>query len=78
MTDRILPYGRQTIDDDDVDAVAAVLRVRLPDHRAGRRRASRRPSPSSPGRRQAVVVSSGTAALHAAYAARASARATRS
>jgi perosamine synthetase len=66
MTDWI-PYGRQAIDDDDVDAVEAVLRSDYlttgPD--VARFEAAIAEFTGAP---EAVVVSSGTAALHTAYA----------
>ena len=66
MTDWI-PYGRQAIDDDDVDAVEAVLRSDYlttgPD--VARFEAALAEFTGAP---EAIVVSSGTAALHTAYA----------
>lgn len=65
---RILPYGRQTIEDDDIEAVVRALRSDFlttgPEVDAFERELA-----SRCGARHAVAVSSGTAALHAAYAA---------
>lgn len=65
---RILPYGRQTIEDDDVEAVVRALRSDFlttgPEVDAFERELAARC-----GARHAVAVSSGTAALHCAYAA---------
>jgi perosamine synthetase len=61
----LLPYGRQWVDEDDIDAVVAVLRSdwltcgpKIPDFE--------RAVADVVGAREAVAVSSGTAALHAA------------
>lgn len=68
MSDRTLPYGRQTIEDDDVEAVTRALRSDFlttgPEVDAFERELAARC-----GTRHAVVVANGTAALHAAYAA---------
>ncbi len=65
MTDRFLPYGRQVIDDDDVAAVAAVLRgdclTTGPTVEAFEKAFAARV-----GARFAVACSSGTAGLHLA------------
>jgi perosamine synthetase len=67
MTDRVLPYGRQTIEDDDVEAVVRVLRSDFlttgPEVTAFERELAERC-----GARHAVAIANGTAALHAAYA----------
>src|SRR5437660_6333148 len=62
---RVLPYGRQSIDDDDVAAVAEVLRgdwlttgPKVAEFEAA--------FAAFVGAREAVAVSNGTAALHAA------------
>lgn len=64
MSESFLPYGRQSIGDDDVAAVAAVLRSdwlttgpQVPEFE--------REFAAAVGAREAVAVSSGTAALHA-------------
>jgi UDP-4-amino-4,6-dideoxy-N-acetyl-beta-L-altrosamine transaminase len=63
-----LPYGRQTVDDDDVRAVVEALRS--PWITQGPRvEAFERALCEVTGARHAVAVSSGTAALHCAYAA---------
>ncbi|MGE0734855.1 MAG: UDP-4-amino-4,6-dideoxy-N-acetyl-beta-L-altrosamine transaminase [Alphaproteobacteria bacterium] len=66
--DAFLPYGRQTIEDDDIAAVAAVLRgdwlTTGPAVEAFERALAQRT-----GARHAVVCNSGTAALHLAMAA---------
>lgn len=66
--DRMLPYGRQTIEDDDVDAVVRVLRSEFlttgPEVERFEEAFAR-----AVGARHAVAVSSGTAALHVAAAA---------
>ena len=46
----MLPYGRQSIDRSDVEAVVAALTQRLADHRPAGRRSSRRTSRRSPAR----------------------------
>ena len=68
MADEILPYGRQWIDDDDVEAVVAALRgdylttgPRVADFEASLARAV--------GAEHAIAVANGTAALHTACAA---------
>jgi UDP-4-amino-4,6-dideoxy-N-acetyl-beta-L-altrosamine transaminase len=62
----VLPYGRQWIDQDDIDAVVAVLKgdwiTQGPSVAAFERAVA-----DAVGVRHAVAVSSGTAALHAAY-----------
>ena len=67
MTDRVLPYGRQTIEDDDIEAVVRVLRSDFlttgPEVVAFERELAERC-----GARHAVAIANGTAALHAAYA----------
>lgn len=61
-----IPYGRQTIDDDDVDAVVRVLRSEwLTTGPAVD--ALEEAFAAATGAREAIVVSSGTAALHALY-----------
>ena len=64
----MLPYGRQTIEDDDVAAVSAAMRAELlttgPEIDAFEAELA-----TACGARHAIVVSSGTAALHCAYAA---------
>src|SRR5262245_58317061 len=66
MTDPLLPYGKQSIDEDDVEAVARVLRgdwlTTGPAVEAFETALRERS-----GARYAVAVSSGTAALHTAY-----------
>jgi perosamine synthetase len=66
VTSAILPYGRQCIDDDDIEAVTRVLRSDYlttgPEVEAFEAELA-----SACGARYAVVVSSGTAALHCAY-----------
>lgn len=68
MSDRPIPYGRQSINDDDVEAVAAVLRgdwlTTGPSVTAFEEALSR-----IAGGLPAVSCTSGTAALHIAYAA---------
>jgi UDP-4-amino-4,6-dideoxy-N-acetyl-beta-L-altrosamine transaminase len=68
MPEEVIPYGHQWLDDDDIEAVVRVLRSdylttgpEVAGFEEGLRRATRA--------RHAVAVSSGTAALHAAYAA---------
>lgn len=68
MSDRPIPYGRQTIEDDDVEAVVRVLRSdflttgpEVPAFEQELAAACEAP--------HAVAVSNGTAALHCAYAA---------
>lgn len=68
MPDRFVPYGRQLIEDDDVEAVTQALRSdylttgpMVERFEAGLAAAA--------GVRHAVAVNSGTAALHAAYSA---------
>ena len=66
MSDRQLPYGRQWVDEEDVQAVGEVLRSDL--LTTGPRVAAfERKLAESSGARHAVAVSSGTAALHTAY-----------
>ena len=65
----MLPYGRQSIDEARRRGGHGGAARRLADHRPGRRRASSATSPATPARRRAVSVTSGTAALHVAYAA---------
>ena len=63
---KLLPYGRQSIDDADIDAVVAVLRsdwLTTGPNVAEFERAFA----SFTGAQEAVAVNSGTAALHAAY-----------
>jgi UDP-4-amino-4,6-dideoxy-N-acetyl-beta-L-altrosamine transaminase len=64
----VLPYGRQTVDDEDVAAVTRVLRSDYlttgPEVEAFEGELA-----AACGARHAVVVSNGTAALHCAYAA---------
>jgi UDP-4-amino-4,6-dideoxy-N-acetyl-beta-L-altrosamine transaminase len=68
MPDRQIPYGRQRLDDDDVDAVVQALRSDF--LTIGPRVAAfERDLERVTGAAHAVVLSSGTAALHAAYAA---------
>jgi perosamine synthetase len=66
--ERFLPYGRQSIDDDDVSAVVRVLQSDYlttgPETEAFERELA-----AACGASHAIVVSSGTAALHCAYAA---------
>jgi UDP-4-amino-4,6-dideoxy-N-acetyl-beta-L-altrosamine transaminase len=66
MTEPLLPYGRQWVDDDDVEAVARVLRgdwlTTGPAVEAFETALRGRS-----GAKHAVAVSSGTAALHTAY-----------
>lgn len=68
MAEPMLPYGRQTIDDDDVASVIRVLKADFlttgPEVDALEADLA-----SATGAAYAAVVSSGTAALHAAYAA---------
>jgi perosamine synthetase len=68
MSERWLPYGRQTIEEDDVAAVARVLRSDFlttgPEVEAFEKELA-----ASCGVKHAVAVANGTAALHAAYAA---------
>jgi perosamine synthetase len=65
VRDRLLSYGRQWIDDDDVAAVVAVLRSDM--LTTGPRVAEfERAFAAAVGAREAVAVSNGTAALHAA------------
>ena len=74
----LLPYGRQSVDEDDIAAVAAVLRSDwlTTGPTVGE---FERAFAEFTGTREAVAVSSGTAALHCAYPrARRSAPATRS
>jgi UDP-4-amino-4,6-dideoxy-N-acetyl-beta-L-altrosamine transaminase len=68
MPEPTIPYGRQWIDDDDIEAVARVLKSdylttgpAVPAFEEDLERVT--------GTRHAVAVNSGTAALHAAYAA---------
>ena len=67
-TQKILPYGRQTIDEDDIAAVVRVLKSDYlttgPEVAAFERELA-----EACGAKHAIVVSSGTAALHVAYAA---------
>jgi len=68
MPDPVIPYGHQSIDDDDIEAVARVLRS---DYltTGPAVAASEEDLQRATGARHAVVVNSGTAALHTAYAA---------
>jgi len=72
----LLPYGHQSIDESDIEAVAGVLRgdwlTTGPSVTAFEEDLARISGTSS-----AVSVTSGTAALHVAYAASGSAPATR-
>jgi len=68
MSDRPIPYGRQSIDEDDVAAVVEVLRSDFITT-GPRVDAFEADLKSVTGARNAVAVSSGTAALHVAYAA---------
>lgn len=68
MTERFLPYGRQTIEQDDIDAVAEALRSDFLTT-GPRVEAFERAAAEISGAREAVAVNSGTAALHVAYAA---------
>jgi len=63
-----IPYGRQTIEDDDVEAVVEALRAPLITQ-GPRIEAFERALCAATGAGHAVAVSSGTAALHLAYAA---------
>ncbi len=63
-----IPYGRQTVEDDDVAAVLEALRSPMITQ-GPRVEAFERALCEATGARHAVVVSSGTAALHVAYAA---------
>lgn len=67
-TPRTLPYGRQTIEDDDIEAVVRVLRGDFlttgPEVEAFERELAQ-----ACGARFAIAVANGTAALHCAYAA---------
>ena len=65
----MLPYGRQSISEDDVEAVAAVLRGDWLTTGPGGRRLRGAASPSWPAATAVVSCTSGTAALHIAYAA---------
>jgi len=74
----LLPYGRQSIDESDIEAVAAVLRgdwlttgpaVTAFEADLARISGAPRPAEVSTAPVQAVSVTSGTAALHVAYAA---------
>jgi perosamine synthetase len=68
VTAPFLPYGRQWVEDDDIDAVARVLRSDIlttgPEVEAFEAELA-----AAAGAAHAIVVSSGTAALHCAYAA---------
>ena len=68
MTEKLLPYGRQLIDDEDIAAVVRVLRSDFlttgPEVDAFERALAERS-----GARHAIAVANGTAALHCAYAA---------
>jgi UDP-4-amino-4,6-dideoxy-N-acetyl-beta-L-altrosamine transaminase len=68
VTEKVLPYGRQLIDDDDVAAVVRALRSDFlttgPEIDAFEAELA-----AACGARHAVVVANGTAALHCAYAA---------
>lgn len=68
MSSRYIPYGHQLIEDDDIEAVAAALRSDFltSGPRVG---AFERDLERVTGVRHAAVVNSGTAALHAVYAA---------
>jgi UDP-4-amino-4,6-dideoxy-N-acetyl-beta-L-altrosamine transaminase len=63
-----LPYGRHLVEEDDIAAVAAALRSDLIAH-GPRAEAFERGLAEATGAREAVVCSSGTAALHLALAA---------
>jgi UDP-4-amino-4,6-dideoxy-N-acetyl-beta-L-altrosamine transaminase len=65
VTEPFLPYGRQEISEDDIDAVTAVLREPLITQ-GPRIEAFERTMGEYLGARHVVAVSSGTAALHAA------------
>lgn len=65
MTDSFLPYGRQTVDDDDVAAVAEVLRADFLTT-GPKVRAFEEAFATKVGARYAASCSSGTAALHLA------------
>ncbi len=65
----VLPYGRQSIDEADVEAVTAVLRGDWLTTGPAVDRVRGRPSPSWPADTARVSCTSGTAALHIAYAA---------
>lgn len=65
MADRFLPYGRQTIEDDDVDAIAAALRSDFLTT-GPLVEEFEKAFAASTGASHAVVVNSGTAALHLA------------
>ncbi len=65
MADRFLPYGRQTIEDDDVDAIAVALRSDLLTT-GPLVEEFEKAFAASTGASHAVVVNSGTAALHLA------------
>lgn len=64
----VIPYGRQWIDEDDIAAVVAVLRSEFVTQGAAVPRFEEQLAQQC-GARFAVAVSSGTAALHCAYAA---------
>lgn len=68
MPERFVPYGRQLIEDDDVEAVAQALRS---DYLTTGPMVERFEASlaAAAGVRHAVAVNSGTAALHAAYSA---------
>lgn len=68
MSDEVLPYGRQHIDEDDVAAVTAVLRSDWLTTGPAVEEFERQLSDVSGGH-PVVAMNSGTAALHAAYAA---------
>jgi UDP-4-amino-4,6-dideoxy-N-acetyl-beta-L-altrosamine transaminase len=68
MSERMIPYGHQLIEDDDIEAVVSALRSDF--LTTGPRIASfERDLEAATGAAHAAVVNSGTAALHAAYAA---------
>ncbi len=73
----MLPYGRQSISEADIEAVSAVLRGDWLTTGPAVQRSRTRPRDADR-RTPAVAVTSGTAALHVAYAAPGSAPATRS
>ena len=66
MTDRFLPYGRQSIDESDVEAVVEVLRGDWLTTGPAVERFERELAEHA-GVGHAVAVNSGTAALHIAY-----------
>lgn len=68
MNDEFIPYGRQSIDEDDIEAVVEVLRSDWLTTGPAVERFERALSQYTGGH-PVVAVNSGTAALHAAYAA---------